>query len=61
MTKCGIFSGAVLAGAVLRALRAVYVWENTFSIVGVAGVAVGHVTTSIMQLWENQCMPSSSA
>ena len=48
-TKCGIFFEAVLAGAVLGALRlrAVYVWENIFSIVGVTGVAVGHATTSV--------------
>ena len=29
------------------ALRAVYVWENIFSIAGMAGVAVGHDTTSV--------------
>jgi len=35
------FSGAVFGGAVLGALHAVYIWENIFSIAGVAGVAVG--------------------
>jgi len=29
------------------ALRAMYVWENIFSIAGMAGVAVGHTTTSV--------------
>ena len=29
------------------ALRAAYVWGNIFSIAGVAGVAVGHVATSV--------------
>jgi len=43
MTKCGILSGAVIAGAVLR-MHAVCVWENIFNI---AGVAVGHATTSV--------------
>jgi len=46
-TKCGIFFEAVLAGVVLGALLAVYVWENIFSIAGMAGVAVGHDTTSV--------------
>jgi len=42
------FFGAVLAGAVFRGvLRAVCVWENIFNIAGVAGVAVGHATTSV--------------
>ena len=41
-TKTVFFSGAVLAGA----LRVVYVCENVVSIAGVAGVAVGHSTTS---------------
>jgi len=40
-------SGALLTGAVLGALHAVYVWENIFSIVGVAGVALCHATTSV--------------
>ena len=29
------------------AMRAVYVWENIFSIAGVAGMEVGHATTSV--------------
>jgi len=41
------FFGAVLRGAVLGALHAVYVWENIFSIASVAGPAVGHTATSV--------------
>ena len=72
--SAAFFSGAVLGGTILGAqsgdLRAVYVWENIFSIAGVAGVAMGHamsVTKYVMQLchpsvlrrWENQRMLSS--